>query len=356
MDWNLPRDDRVFDLTPITPAPLTLSTHSRANNTMTFPRFPSQRLLSLGAATLLATLSWGTAAWAGDPFRGNDNPSNISDQTEDAFEAMFKEGDYPRAQQIIDRVRNDSDPLVPALQAALAYNLDGQIQDNNNYVERTRNAAQSLIDNAGSPQDELRGNLYLAAAAFMEGAYNFKADEDYVAAALKVQEVLGHLRQAERVESEAGLTDPELNLLKGYIELLLAVNLPLSNPNNAIANFKDKAAPKYLVDRGIAIAYRDLGNKAGNNDVGKASEFYELAESHIDDVLGVAPNNPEIKYLKAQILHEWGKLSGQENKDMLEEAIELFEAALEEDEQLPIETPAQIRHELRIAQAAIAQM
>ncbi|MGB0562010.1 MAG: Sll0314/Alr1548 family TPR repeat-containing protein [Spirulinaceae cyanobacterium] len=321
------------------------------------PQRLSQRLLSLAVATTLTTLTWSTAAWAGDPFRDN-NPSNISAQTEAAFEAMFKEGDYRRAQEIIAGVRDDGDPLVPALQAALAYNLNGTTQDNNNYVARTRNAAQALLDQSNaSTQDQIRGNLYLAAASFMEGAYAFKQNNnDYVAAALKVQDVFRYLRRAEQVEQAAGISDPELNLVKGYIELLLSVNLPLSNPQNAIANLRSNAAPDYLVHRGIAIAYRDLGFKIGNSNVGEAAAKYQQAQAAVNRVLAIAPNNPEVQYLKAQILHEWSKLAGQEDPEMLNEAIELFAVALDKDEQLPSEIPAQICRELRIAEGALAQI
>ncbi|MEM8642046.1 MAG: Sll0314/Alr1548 family TPR repeat-containing protein [Cyanobacteria bacterium P01_G01_bin.54] len=317
-----------------------------------------QRLLSLGVATTLTTFVWGTAAWAGDPFRGNNNPSSISDQTEAAFEAMFKDGDYPQAQRIINAVQDESDPLVPALQAALAYNLDGTIQDTNNYVARTRDAAQALLDQANaSSQDQIRGNLYLAAASFMEGAYAFKQNNDYVAAALQVQEIFRYLRNAEQIEQAAGSNDPELNLVKGYIELLLAVNLPLSNPDNAIANFESNAQPDYLVNRGIAIAYRDLGYKNRNEQVAQAAQYFQAASDYVERVLAVSPQNPEVQYLKAQILHEWSKLSGQENPEMLAEAIELFETVLERADQLPRDLPAQIiDHELRIAREKLAQM
>ena len=316
-----------------------------------FQRHLSQRLLSLGVATTLSTLTWGTTAWAGDPFRGSNNPSNISDQTEAAFEAMFKDGHYPRAQEIINSVQDNSDPLVPALQAALAYNLDGTIQDTSNYVGRTRTAAQALLDQTNaSTQDQIRGNLYLAAAAFMEGAYEFKQNEDYVAAALRVQEIFRHLRRAEQIEQEAGINDPELNLVKGYIELLLSVNLPLSNPDNAIANFESNAQPDYLVNRGIAIAYRDLGFKTGNGDVSRAAGHYQNANNYVDRVLDIAPNNPEVQYLKAQILHEWSKLAGQKDPEMLKEAIDWFNRALNQAAQLPSEIPAQICRELRIAE------
>lgn len=318
----------------------------------------------LFTATVLGSLLLGsTSAWAGDPFRGNNNPSNISDRTEDAFEAMFKAGDYPEANRIISRVQDDADPLVPALQAALAYNLsdDNTIPNMDRYVERTRNAAQALIDQPNaSQQDQLRGNLYLAAAAFMEGAYEVRQSGDYVAAALKVQDIFRYLRQADKIDQEAGLRDPELNLVKGYIELLLSVNLPLSNPENAIENFEVNAAPDYLVHRGIAIAYRDLGYKIGANNpnpsqVRDAIAHYKDAMKHVDAILKVSPKNPEIHYLQAQIFHEWSKLPEQENREMLERAIDLFKSALAKVDQLPTELKGQIEHELGVAQTKLAE-
>ncbi|TVQ57566.1 MAG: hypothetical protein EA366_08340 [Spirulina sp. DLM2.Bin59] len=321
-----------------------------------------QRSLALFSSSLLLVSLWGSAAWAGDPFRGNNNPSNIGNHTEAAFNSMFRDGDYRRAMEQIQRAlqSESSDPLAPAIRAALAYNMDADFETMRRYADTTRTAAQALLNRPNaSPQDQLRGNLYLAAAVFMEGTYNWETNKDYVAAALRVQEVFSHLNRADRINNEAGLNDPELGLVKGYIELLLAVNLPMSSPENAIAQFQATARPTYLVDRGIAIAYRDIGNKAGR--AGKAEEArtaYRNGLRHINQSLSVTPNNPELFYLKAQILHEMGKVNQgvaqtdptASDRTSVTEAVALFDRALAQGNQLPPSMLPQIQRERDIAQ------
>jgi tetratricopeptide (TPR) repeat protein len=97
--------------------------------------------------------------------------------------------------------------------------------------------------------------------------------------------VFQYLETAEK----ANPTDPELNLLKGYMDLILAVNLPFSSPQEAIERLETYGSPDYLVDRGIALAYRNL-------------KQYDQALQFIDNALKATPNNPELMYLKGQIL------------------------------------------------------
>lgn len=322
-----------------------------------------QRSLAFFSSSVLLVSLWGSAAWAGDPFRGNNNPSNIGNHTEAAFNSMFRDGNYRRAIEHIQRAlqSESNDPLAPAIRAALAYNMDTDFEAMRGYADTTRTAAQALLNRPNaSPQDQLRGNLYLAAAVFMEGTYNWETNKDYVAAALKVQEVFSYLNRADRINTEAGLNDPELGLVKGYIELLLAVNLPMSSPENAIAQLQATGRPTYLVDRGIAIAYRDIGFKAGK--AGQAEEArtaYRNGLRHINQSLSSTPNNPELFYLKAQILHEMGKVNQgvaqieptTSDRASVAEAVELFDRALAQSNQLPVSLPAQIQRERGIAQA-----
>ena len=104
------------------------------------------------------------------------------------------------------------------------------------------------------------------------------------------------------------------------MDLLLAVNLPFSSPNQAIARFEDNAAPNYLVERGLAVAYRDL------KDYDKALEYANKA-------IETAPENPEHYYLKGQILRKIGK--EKQSVKILNEAIANFEQALDKSAQLP---------------------
>ena len=75
------------------------------------------------------------------------------------------------------------------------------------------------------------------------------------------------------------------------MDLLLAVNLPFSSPDQAIARFEDNAAPNYLVERGLAVAYRDLKD-------------YDRALEYANKAFETAPENPEHYYLKGQILRK----------------------------------------------------
>ncbi|MFW6295959.1 MAG: Sll0314/Alr1548 family TPR repeat-containing protein [Halothece sp.] len=273
---------------------------------------PSKQISLALASAFTVTLSlWGNAALAGDPFR-TSNPRNIGDNTEAAFEAIFKEGNYPQAKVYLmaAELTEKQDPLPLAMRASLAY-TEKDWETLNTYAGKTRQTAEQLV-----PNDPLRGNLYLAVAHFLEGAYTFKTEGGPLGAVNKLQKVFQYLEKAEKADPE----DPEINLLKGYMELLLAVNLPFSSPTEAIERFEENAAPTYLVRRGIAVAYRDLEN-------------YDQALTYTEKALEMTPNNPELHYLKAQILYKLGKIG--QKPELVREAIAHFDKALEKADQLP---------------------
>ncbi|MFM7367253.1 MAG: tetratricopeptide repeat protein, partial [Sphaerospermopsis kisseleviana] len=124
--------------------------------------------------------------------------------------------------------------------------------------------------------------------------------------------------------------DPELNLIKGYMNLMLAVNLPFISPDQAIEQLEQNAAPGYLVDRGIALAYRDL-------------KKYPQALKYVDRALKNTSDNPEIYYLKAQILYLQG--NKEKSQNVVKEAIAYFEKALTKKSQLPASLVKQIESE-----------
>ncbi|NJL02829.1 MAG: hypothetical protein HC910_20525 [Spirulinaceae cyanobacterium SM2_1_0] len=280
----------------------------------------------LAATCALAVGLTALPAFAGDPFRSS-NPRPIGDRTEAAFDAIFQRGDYPAAREYLDVAREQeaTEPLVYAMSASLAFN-QGDMDALSRYAQQTRAAAEQL-----KASDELRGNLYLAVGSFMEGAHAFKT-RGPVGAATKLQEVLRYLNAARAIDPN----DPELNLMEGYMELLLAVNVPFANPEQAIAKFEANAAPSYLVNRGIAIAYRDL-------------DRYDEALVYANRALSETPDNPEVMYLKAQILHEQGKFAG--DREIVQQSVDLFNAALAKQAQLPANLPRQIDRERGIAQA-----
>ena len=249
-------------------------------------------------------------SWAGDPFRQN-NPRNIPIETETAFKTLFEEGNYTQAREYLLSVRDvpDNDPLFSALIASLAY-TEEDWKTLDIYAKQTTYIAKSIVK-----EDPLRGNLYLAVGNFLEGASEYQK-KGPVAAIAKLQLVLDYFDKAEAVDSQ----DPEFNLIKGYLNLLLAVHLPFSNPQQAIDNLQTYASPAYLVNRGIAVAYRDL-------------EDYDLALKFVDKAIESTPLNPELYYLKGQILKKKGR--SEKNTDILTEALENFDIALTKVDQLP---------------------
>jgi tetratricopeptide (TPR) repeat protein len=275
----------------------------------------------LTAIAAVATLSvWIWPTLAGDVFRVR-NARPIGDRTQAAFEATFKEGNYPAAANYLRTAESteDSEPLAYAMLASLAY-INSDWKSLKNYATKTLEAAQKL-----NKDDPLRSNLYTGVGHFLEGVYIFQK-EGSIAAIPKLQEVFQYLDEAEKIAPQ----DPELNLLKGYMDLMLAVNLPFADPDRAIAQLENYAAPAYLADRGIAIGYRDL-------------KQHEKALTYVNRALKEAPNNPELYYLKAQILV--GLSKQRKDTSLLSEAQQNFQTALKKSPQLPKGLVAQIFYE-----------
>ena len=264
------------------------------------------------AATILLSL-WGMPAIAGDPFR-TSNPRSIGDNTEAAFEAIFKDGDYQQARRFLSQaeVSESSEPLVYAMQASLAY-IEQDWETLNRYASKTLQAAEKLEES-----DPLRGNLYVAVGHFLEGAYDFE-ERGPIGALAKLQKVFGALDEAKKLDPN----DPELSLLTGYMDLMLAVNLPFTDPAQAVARLEQYGSPSYLAYRGIAVGYRDL-------------KQYDKAMEFVDRALELTPDNPEVLYLKAQILVK---------QDRHQESLGFFQQALAKKAQLLGYTAGQIIRE-----------
>ena len=283
-----------------------------------FPR-PKRTVTALAGAAvvLLGFLSQPTLA--GDPFR-TSNPRAIGDNTETAFELIFKEGDYKNARNYLQKAESTegNEPLVYALLASLSY-LDAKSQSKPNfdsfktYASKTRTTAEKL-----AATDPLRGKLYTAVGHFLEGAADFE-QEGPVRAVSKLQKVFEYLDEAKKSDPN----DPEFNLITGYMDLMLAVNLPFSDPAQAIQKLENYGYPKYLSYRGIAVGKRDL-------------KKYDEALDYVNRALQLTPNNPEVLYLKAQILVR-------QDKD--KEALDYFNQSLAKQAQLPNYSAAQITYE-----------
>jgi tetratricopeptide (TPR) repeat protein len=273
---------------------------------------------SIGLALLTASL-WSGAAWAKDPFRAT-NVKVIGDRTSAAFVQLFERGNYQEATKLLNQAEAN-EPLTFALKASLIFsNLDKSVKtlptEFLDYAQKTQTTAQAML-----ATDPLRGNLYLAVGQFLEGVYIYKQS----GAVKGTPQVLGKVQQAFKYLDEAqkiSKDDPELNLIKGYIDLFIGLNLPFSSPNQALNRLEKFAGPRYLADRGIAMGYLEMKQAA-------------KALPAIDRALQSVPDNPELLYLKAQILRR------QEDRN----SVEYFNKALAKQAQLPPSLVKQITKE-----------
>lgn len=291
------------------------------------------RLVTVAFAATLALNVWASPSWAADPFRTKE-PRNIGNKTEAAFKAIFQQGDYQSADRYLEEALSaePKEPLAYAMKASLAYtNKDLATLDT--YSKKTLETAQNLIST-----DPLRGNLYAAVGLFLEGAVILQREGTVGGAPqalTRLRQVYDHLDKAEAVSPN----DPELNLLKGYMDLMLSVNLPFANPEQAIQKLEKNASPQYLVDRGIALAYRDL-------------KQYSQALEYANRALKATPDNPESYYLKAQILREQARK--EKNSQLMQEAVGHFDKALSKKSQLPSDLTRQIERERRRAAESLS--
>lgn len=256
------------------------------------------------------------AAQAGDPFRSS-NPHDIGDKTEAVFNALFYEGNYTAAQSLVGEAiaAEPGEPMNYAVAAALGY-LNKDLEKLAQQARLTQQTAADL-----KATDPLRGHLYTAVGVFMEGAHVLQTQgiaRGTPTALRLLQRVFRELDAAERIDRN----DPELSLLKGFMDLLLAVNLPFANPDNAIARLQN-SSPAYLAHRGVAIGMRDLGR-------------YDEALAEADKALAAAPENPDLLYLKAQILFL---------QQQYEASLPFYQSALTYADQLPVSTARQIAFE-----------
>ncbi|MGF1588263.1 MAG: Sll0314/Alr1548 family TPR repeat-containing protein [Pleurocapsa sp.] len=292
----------------------------------------SFRLASIASLAITIIIGFGNhSAWGKDPFR-QENARDIGKHTEKAFKTIFLEGDYQTVSKELELAESEEpeEPLAHAMLASLAYTKKDW-ESIKKHAEKTLASAQLL-----TKTDPVRGNLYLAVGHFLDGAYVYQK-QGALDAINKLQLVFKYLDRAEASDPK----DPELNLIKGYMDLLLAVNLPFSKPQQAIARFESYAAPNYLVERGLAIAYRDL-------------KQYNKALQYANKALQIAPENPEHYYLKGQILRKIG--NEENNPEILAEALANFELALAKSAQLPDFVLETLERENRLTKETITEI
>jgi tetratricopeptide (TPR) repeat protein len=263
------------------------------------------------------TLLFSSTVLAADPFRTGANARPFGSALEKAFEDFFRTGNYLNSSRKLTaaQVENPKEPLVYTLQAALAY-MNSQPQRMQTLAEQTRKVSLAL-----EAQDKARSHLYRGLAEGLEGASYYLKDGDVglVAAFPKITSMVLEIDKARQLLPE----DPEVNLVVGYINTVEA-KLPGKSQkyNEAIASFR-KANPTYLAFRGQALVYRETKN-------------YPQAQIMVEKALADAPQNPDLLYLKAQILALQKKPA---------EAITFFDKALSMGKQLPESTKKQIRKE-----------
>ncbi len=265
---------------------------------------------------VLAVTGWLTPAMAGDPFR-DTNPHKIGESTEAAFLSVFQHGNYAYALVQLQQARasEPNEPMHYALQASVEY-LEQDWDAFLTYSEKTLETAEKLVE-----KDPLRGHTYMAVGHFLIGAHQVLTEDigGVTQAMGKLRPIFRNLSKAEEISAQ----DPELNLIRGYMDLMLAVNLPFANPDEAIKRMEEYGKPSYVAYRGIAIGYRDL-------------EKADQARKYVDKALAMNPENPDLLYLKAQILLHQGEK---------EKSLQYFQAALARRSQLLPRLDRQIAYE-----------
>ncbi len=293
-------------------------------------------LAGLGGAIGLLGLWSATPAWA-DPFR-TQNPRAVGDRAEAAFVMLFKNGDYPTARRLAQEAiaREPQEPLGHALAGALAY-LDGQWGEVQTAAAQTLATAEAL-----KARDPLRGNLYIGVGHFLEGAFAVSDGgsgpvQGAPAALAKLSRVNAALDAATAIDPN----DPELNLIRGSLDVLLADNLPFGNVDGAMVALK-RGQPSYVVDRMVAAIHR-------------RQKQFAPAIAAVDRALASGPQNPDLLHLKGQILYEQGRST--QNLAILKQSEALFLQVLAKRNQL---LRAVIRHleknELRRVQRDIRNL
>lgn len=312
---------------------------------MTFRSFVSQSgygsIVSRSFAVLaLGSVMLGTVAaapsWAKDPF-GRDKP--IGDATEKVFRAIFDEGNYKKAEGLLPAAEqaDPDEPLLYALKASLLFAQSSKEYDTSKgdtagfatAAIKTQETAKKLME-----KDKPRGELYVAVGNFLESAHIIATNgivQGTPGALGKLTKAFQALGEAEKLAPN----DPEFNLVKGSMDLMLAinVNLPLSDSGAALARIEGIQQPKYVADRILAWGFRDMKQQ-------------DKALAAVDRAISGSPSeNPELYYLKGQILVQQNKKA---------ESVQWFQKALAKKDYLTPSLIGQFCYDLRGADPSVA--
>lgn len=258
------------------------------------------------------------------------NNSKQGSNVERAKEAMFRDGNYVKAKQYLEVAlkTEPNEPLTYAMNTLYPFSA-GDYEKVKEYGEKTGKAAEKLMKT-----NPLRGNLYQGVGLAILGAYEMKKSNGGALGALsKLQKVFEYMDKAQKIDPN----NSELNLIKGYMDLLLAVNVPFSDTKQAIEQLKN-AEPRYLALRGMYVGYRDL-------------KEYDKASNAINAAIKLAPQNGELLYYKAQLLGLRGR--EQQNDNDLRASIKLFDAAYQKSDRLLLSGVVQILTERCQAKTAL---
>jgi len=290
----------------------------------------------IASAAIVAVSLWTGSVLAKDPFRTTD-ARPISENTQKAFEAFFKDGNYKIAAEYLSKA-DPNEPLTLAMKASLTYTDMLGLSKNEAdkrpimleqfrvYATQTRTAAEGL-----ATKDPLRGNLYLAVSHFFDGVYAFTKEGTIKGTAQVLSELQQIMKYLNAAEAQSP-NDPELNLLRGFMDVYVGLYLPLSNPNKGLERLEKYATPRYLAERGLAMGYLEL-------------KQYDKATEAVERAITLAPENPELWYLKAKILANQGKD---------QESIPYLEKALGKQEQLPRSLVKEMDRALRKTKERVA--
>jgi tetratricopeptide (TPR) repeat protein len=267
------------------------------------------------AALSCSVLLGGGSVIAADPFRVGTGARPMGFSLERAFEDFFRNGSYLNSTQKlrVAQTENPKEPLVYSLQAALAY-LNEQPDRVLLLAQKTQQVAQSIRG-----KDSARSHLYWGIGKGLEGASYYLKDGDV--GLLKALPYAGSMVAEIDKAQQLAPNDPEVNLVAGYVGTVLAKQ-NLKSYEDALASFR-KAGPAYLALRGQALVYRD-------------TKHYAQAQTMVEKAIADAPQNPDLLYLKGQIL-------ALQQKPV--DAINFFDRALSLGKQLPESTKKQIRRE-----------
>jgi tetratricopeptide (TPR) repeat protein len=239
-----------------------------------FRQLRMQQLIWRYGAMPLAVLLCAHSALAADPFRVGVKARPIGPSLQSAFEDFFRYGRYQSSSEKLTKAEaeNPNEPLVYTLQAATAYQ-NNQKEAFLMTLPKIRTASKQI-----AAKDTARSHLYQGIAQGLEGYFLKDSIVNLPKTLTYASSMLLEIDKAHQLSPN----DPEINLFVGF------VNMVLNKHDEALKNFQ-KAGPPYLALRGQALVYRDI------ND-------YVNAQSAVDKAIAIAPQNPELLYLKAQIL------------------------------------------------------